>query len=106
MTFIDHLQNTCLVSVSELPVDFPSFFGVSHNNFIKDKLSYDILVNGVLLEFEIVISYRFAFDDLVVIFWIIELIKERVLQHFLSSESLSWIKCQKFAHKINCAWRS
>ena len=106
LPFVDHLKNTILVSFSQLAVDLSGFLGVSHDDFIKDELSDNVLVDGVLLELKVVILDRFSFDDLVIILRIVELLKEWMLKHLLCADPVGRIEGKQFADQVDGVWRS
>ena len=67
------------MSFPQLTIDLSSLLRVGHNNLIKDELPNYVLVDGVLLKFEVVVFHWFAFNDLIIILWIVELLEERML---------------------------
>lgn len=73
--------------LSELAVDFSSLLRIGHNNLIDNELLNNILVNGILFELKVIVSYWLTFDDLVIVEGIIELLQEWVLKYLFSSES-------------------
>ena len=71
LPLVDFLEDSVLVQLLELPVDCAGFGRVSHNDFVQDELLDDVLVDCVLLKFEIVVVDRLTLNDLVVVLWVI-----------------------------------
>lgn len=87
LAFINEFEDTFFVFLSELAVDFSSLLRIGHNNLIDNELLNNILVNGILFELKVIVSYWLTFDDLVIVEGIIELLQEWVLKYLFSSES-------------------
>lgn len=106
LALIDELEDTFFVFFSELAVDFSCLLRICHDDLIDDELLDDVLVDGILLELKVVVSDRFALDDLVVVEGIIELLQEWMLEDLLGSEPFLWIVSHELADEINCSGRS
>ena len=106
LTLVDLLKDAILVVRSEIPVVVSSLLGVGHNDLVKEELSDDVRVNGVLLELKVVVVHGLALNDLVVVFRIVQLLEEGMLEDLLCRESLLGIIRQKLLHQIDGLLRS
>ena len=106
LPLVDHLKNSILVGISELPVDLPGFFGVGHDDLVQDEFSDNVLVDGVLLKLKVVVLDRLSLDDLVIVVRIVKLFQEWVLQHLLRADPLRRVVSKQLADQVDGAGRS
>ena len=92
--------------LSELAVDFSSLLRIGHDDLVDYELLDNILINCVLFELKVIVSYRLTFDNLVIVEGIIELLQEWMLEYLFGSKSFLWIVGHKLADEINCTGRS
>lgn len=82
----------------ELSVYIASIRGVCHNDFVQNELFDDIFVNSVLLKFEIIVVDGLTLNNLVIVLRVIQLLQERMLEHFFGTEPLLRIVCEELLH--------
>ena len=88
------------MDLAQLSVEGSGLLGVSHDDFIEQEFADDVLVDRVLLELKVVIVHRLAFNNLVVVGWVIKLFEERMLQHLSGSESLCRVVSEQLRQKV------
>ena len=71
----------------------------------QDSPSAYVTVDSILLKLEVIVVNWLALDYLIIIFWIVELFQEWMLQDLLSSEPLLWVISEELLHQVNCLRR-
>lgn len=86
----------------ELFVKFARFRAVGHYYLVEDELLDDFLINGVLFKLKVVVVDGLTFDDLVIIFWVIQLFQEWMLEDLLCGEPFLGVESEEFLHQVDC----
>ena len=62
-------------------------------------------MDGVLLELKVVVSHRIAFNYLIIMVRIVDLVKKGVFQHLSCRQPLLWIISHQLLDQVDRLWR-